>query len=180
MSTKTAPTSLLPFDLGVTLPSSERYTDSRFRRVCGNVYFHALDGRTAVELVAFFQLVNPQACAKIFGWNAITLRTSWKLFQSEAHLRAAQPLIEANARALSVEAGMRVLEALKIGGWKAAYGSPTPWIVKQTLLQLRADGMKGVDVAKLAGISPHTVSTWRRTPKSGAAAAQAAASLAVG
>lgn len=155
-------------------------TDNRFRRVATRRFSaRKLDAHTAVELVAFSHLVEPYSMRAIFGWGKWWDFEWAKLANSEAHQRAAIPMIEANARALSVEAGLAILRAMRDGGWKPGKGRAMPPVVKDTLLELRARGFKGVDVAKLAGIAPGTLANWRSTRRASTARSRAAASLAL-
>ena len=148
--------SLLPFDLGVTLPKVERYTDARFRRVARWFDPYKLDAETAVQLVAFLHVVPPKFAKFIFGWRRGFGAEA--LMLHEPFVEAAQDLVRANAESMTIEAGMAILRAMQDGGWTSRKGAPK--FIKDLLRELRASGLSMPRVSALTGIPYDTVHEW--------------------
>jgi hypothetical protein len=158
----------IPHDMGATLPTVARLTDSRFRRA-RKVF--RLDVADAVELTAFLHIVPPEFARWIFGWKRTSVLAAREFLADPRLNELAAPLVVENIHALSVDVGLAILKAMQDGGWRAR--NTAPKIVMDTIAELRANGTTPERIAEATGLRVETVWKWSR-PKSNRAESQRA------
>jgi hypothetical protein len=146
--------------MGATLPRTQRYTDSRFRRVARIFSGLKLNPRDAIELVAFLDLVPYRWARWIFGWKEPFMESVvTRLVEHKPYQRLAAPVIEHNLHGLGYADGLAIMQAMQDGGWTPKWGAPQ--VVKDAIKEARHRGAK----ADSFGIPRQVVYRWCSTAK---------------
>jgi hypothetical protein len=156
---------MIPFHCDALLPTAERYSSLKFRRVAQHFDGDASD---AVELAAFLAIVPFRWARWIFHWprRYVLPKVIW----------APPEFIRANREALDLDTGFAVLHAMQDGGWRRGR---LPDVVRNTVLELVHNGRAQVDVARELGLSQDQVQ-YVVKGRNTAASARAVAGLAIG
>lgn len=143
----------MPYHAGVLRPKIERYSGDKFRQLRQTINPYKIDYQLALELVAFLGVVgNLAAAARMFQGGANWKRSARIL---QEHLKEdAEPFIQANKEAMTVEDGLMMLSAMQDGGWKMG-SIPAP--VEFAVLDLKKRGMTHPEIADRLGLKPSTV-----------------------
>lgn len=141
---------LLPHTFDALLPTPERYSSLRFRRVSRFLQLRLLDWADAVELCAFVETVGVEYATYIFHWNGQAVVRAYRRLRRHVgdHPDLAKAIAE-NETAMGVDAGLAVLQAMRDGGWES--GS-LPACVRAALKDLRKAGLNMAQIAERTGL----------------------------
>jgi hypothetical protein len=138
----------------------QRYTDYRYRRVCGKFYAIDLDQADAIELASVLRVLPVKFARYGFHGRGVWVREAETVLRT--HWDASEPYYRRNLECLTPEIGIALIKALREGGWKAK--NPLPDVLRMTLLGLRDRGMTLDDIAEATGLSYNTVTYGFRRP----------------
>lgn len=167
----------MPYHCGALLPTEQRYTNLQFRRLSRYFRVASVDYDDAICLAAFLRVVPPQFASWIFHWTPYTAKKAHALLYY--YREPSREYARANFSELSVEDGLRVLQAMQDGGWTRG---PLPKVVKRALKELHHLGRSVPALAKDVGLSVDQVkhAIWGARGKMKQESVRATAALGVG
>ena len=146
------------FTCGATLPTAQRYSDPRFRRVSRRFYPRKVGEFECIELAAFLHVVPIRWARWIFQWDRYGLRAADYVLRN--FQEAAEPFADENVRAMDVADGLAVVRGMQDGGWR--HGK-LPDLSRNALFELRDAGLSAKEIAALAGLTVNQVEYQFRT-----------------
>lgn len=141
--------------MGALLPTEQRYTNLKFRRVARKFHATRLDYADAAELVAFVLTVGGVARAKyLFHWTAWAEGQAKLLVDHLGDDPGVATMRAENEAGTTREDGLKCLSAMRDGGWRKGLVPPC---VRLAVLDMRDTGLSQEKVGAMLGLTREQV-----------------------
>jgi hypothetical protein len=150
------------YDCGASLPTAQRYTDFRYRRVAPRIRLD-LDQAGAVELVAILRVLPVRFARYAFHWKGAARERAESFLRNADLVRLSEPYYRDNLARLSPETVGALINAMRDGGWKPSSGLPP--VLRDALRALLARGMTQAQAGAVFGLDRQCVSNALRRRK---------------
>lgn len=153
---------MLPYSCDALLPIGPRYASQKFRRYARYFRLTRMTWEEACELVAFLHVVPPRYARFVFHWTDRTYRKVKRLMKRSDLVEAAASWAEENRRAVTVDDGLRILDAMRDGGWRVGM---LPVVVRHAVAELRHIGWTRAEVCARTGLRLHQLKVLTNSKK---------------